>query len=201
MIQTLVMAIKLLSLSAIHLTRDMRIFYTLLLFCLLSCTSDSQKTEKTTATATSPAPVTQEETVDIPRSSGCAFLTDEQIITAITGTADGATISTQPGRTVSACYYRLENMRWSGDFVVEVLDSQDAANVIKDVKAAPEAEKLTIDGHPAQILQGNRILRVASAPPFEMKLSILPKSGYKEFADDTDRKRILTELAQILAKR
>lgn len=137
----------------------------------------------------------------LPRNPGCGFLSDDKLAEIVTGDAEGADISTLPGPTVSACYYRLENEEWSGDFVLAMADGGDADKIIRQVEAATAAERIRIGERDGQLLPGNRIMRVHASPPFELKLSILPKAGYAEFADETDRKRILTEIAEHLLER
>lgn len=184
----------------------MRLFYLFVFFALLSCKNEetnSQPESNPEPGRTTITNVTESDNpVELPpRSGGCNFVGDEQILEVITGEKDGANIANSPGRTESACYYRLDAIRWSGDLVIEVADGMNASEILDAVEKADAAEQLTVAGHPAQLINGSRILRVAASPPFEIKLSILPKAGYKEFADDTDRKRMLTELADILAKR
>lgn len=184
----------------------MRIFYLFIFFILFSCGKEGSADISELDTQDGNTMVDNKSKPEVsaelpPRSGGCNFVSDEQILEVITGEKDGASITNLPGRTVSACYYRLDALRWSGDLVVDVTDGMDASNLLKEIEGAEANEKLRVAGQAAQLTNGNRVLRVASAPPFELKLSILPKAGYKDFADDTDRKRMLTELAEILAKR
>lgn len=184
-------------------------FLSILLFCftLVSCGQESTDTTQDTATSlanngkTTPATATVPPE-DIPRSSGCAYIPDEDILRVVAKDAATDTrISSQPGVTVSGCYYRLDNLRWSADFAIEVGDSGRADMILKQIKGASPKEKGTVEGYQAQFQSDNRILRVAAAPPFELKLSILPKAGYIEYADGAARKAMLLEFSKMLVNR
>lgn len=139
---------------------------------------------------------------EVPRTAGCTFIADEKILEIIAGDdVANTTISNQPGPTVSACLYRLENRRWSADLSVELTDSGRSDILIKQVEAASPAEKATVHGKVAQWLSDNRILRVIAGPPYELKLSILPKPDHPEYADAAARKQMLEALAKAINER
>lgn len=180
---------------------------TLRLFCLLavlacfSCNSD-QSTETATDATPEQIVITQPtmDAKDMPRPTGCVFLTDQQVLDALKSETD-ATISVQAGPSVSSCYYRIDSRYWSTDLIIEVADGSRADAILVDIKDAPAAEKLSVNGHPARMMNENRILKVSTSPPYEIKLSILPKAGYKEVKSAADRKAIILDLVNLLEEK
>jgi hypothetical protein len=178
----------------------MRLFlFSCLLFGLTACGGETEASEPQTVPDAT-VPVETIDPADIPRSSGCSYISDEKILEIIAQGVEGTTISSQPGRTVSACYYRIEGKTWSADLVIDVMDGYDASNLLKDVTAASPAEKMKVKGQPAQLMAGSRILRVAAKPPFDVKLSVLPKGEEKNLVGEAERKAMLVALAESLVK-
>lgn len=137
---------------------------------------------------------------DMPRPTGCVFLTDQQVLDVLKSQTD-ATITVQAGPSVSACYYRVDSRYWTTDLIIEVADGSRADAILKEVNEAPAAEKITVKGHAARMTNDNRILKVNASPPYEIKLSILPKAGYKEVKTAADRKAIMLELVDLLEEK
>ncbi|PHI21041.1 hypothetical protein CEQ90_05000 [Lewinellaceae bacterium SD302] len=189
----------------------MRFITLLLFFSLFACqSSDSEAASESMAEDTATAlakegkidPNYQVDADAVPRTAGCTFISDEKLIEIIAGEdAENTSISSSPGSTVSACVYRLENPRWSADLAVEMTDGARSNKVIKQVEEASPAEKATVHGKAAQFLSDNRILRVVSGPPYELKLSILPKAGFEEYADAAARREMLEAMAMAINER
>ena len=176
----------------------LRILCCLAFLAFYSCNAD-QPTETATAAPEMITPPTIAP-ADIPRPTGCNFLTDQQVLDVLKSETE-ATISVQIGPSVSSCYYRVDSRYWTTDLIIEVADGSRASTLLKDIKAAPAAEKLTVNGMDARMMNDNRILKLNASPPYEVKLSILPKAGYKEVKSSEDRKAIMLELVNLLEEK
>ncbi|MEM9837011.1 MAG: hypothetical protein AAF828_10940 [Bacteroidota bacterium] len=166
-------------------------------FSLMACGSEGTNDQADTPNTATPAETASAETLAANRPTGCMFITDQQVLDALQSQTE-ATITVQVGPSVSACYYRVDARYWSADLIVEVADGSRADAIIKAVQDAENAERLTVNDHPAIIKNDNRILTVNAGPPYEIKLSILPKPGYKEVKTATDRRTIMLQLADVL---
>lgn len=183
----------------INLMTTLRLFLLLSLLSVFACNAD----KKTDATAADTTEMTEPVTLDpkdLPRPTGCVFLTDQQILDVLKPETE-ANINVQAGPSVSSCYYRVDSRYWSADLIIEVADGSRADALLVEVKDAPAAEKATVNGHPARIMNDNRIMKVNTGPPYEIKLSILAKEGYKEVKSSDDRKAIMLELAKLLEEK
>ncbi len=178
----------------------------LLAFAVSSCKQDSSATTATTSDSSSPTANTDGITTyelgsaDIPRPAGCNFLPDG-VLQEILGGEEAMPISFSSGPMEASCMYRLETKYWAADLMIEVGDGSRAAGIQLEISEALEGEATTVNGHPARVRNDNRILQVAANPPYVVKLSVLPKPGYKEIVDSAQRRQLLEAIGSELEKK
>lgn len=183
--------------------------YILLVFCFTSCKQDtaSAATEEAAAATNDNSAakldgitVYELGSADIPRPAACNFLPDERL-QEILGGEEAKPISFSNGPLEASCMYRLETKYWSADLLIEVGDGSRAAGMQLEISEALPGEATTVNGHPARVRNDNRILQVAAAAPYVIKLSILPKPGYKEIVDSAQRRQLMEAIGSELEKK
>lgn len=137
---------------------------------------------------------------DVPRPAGCNFLPDA-LLQEILGGEEARPISFSNGPLEASCMYRLETKYWAADLMIEVGDGSRAAGMQLEISEALPNEVTTVNGHAARVRNDNRILQVAANPPYVVKLSILPKPGYKEIVDSAQRRQLMEAIGSELEKK
>ncbi|MEL7160139.1 MAG: hypothetical protein AAFN92_05225, partial [Bacteroidota bacterium] len=127
----------------------------------------------------------------------CTYLTEAEVLALFEAGVQVPMPGQRSPGSFYSCQYNLEAPAWSGALVVEMPEDDTKLQSIKDeVAGAKGADKLTVGGFPARIMNDGRIISVEAKKPFRVKFSALPLAGSTPPFDSPARRELIVKLAE-----